>query len=188
MRKRVLQPSGTDVAPAVDLPVDHGACAPGSSTSDTLRYAGFGGASSSSAPFSLAAHTVSANHVETLTVQIVHQQVDSPCSGQEARGSEVVSNTVISPKEPPATRHTANQPVPPAQPEGMAMAPSLPIVHSGLNARALTMFLGEGEHPVASGIAAVASEATFGLVLAVRDVVGKLWLERQSEIKAACAL
>ena len=46
--------------------------------------------------------------------------------------------------------------------------------------------LGDGERPIASGIAAIASEATYGLIIAVRDVVSKLWAQRQDEIKAAC--
>ena len=56
-----------------------------------------------------------------------------------------------------------------------------------LRKRAETMLLGTGERSVASGIAAVASEGTYGLVIAVRGAASKLWDDRQDEIKAACA-
>ena len=49
------------------------------------------------------------------------------------------------------------------------------------------MLFGDGERPVRSRIDAVATTATYGLVLAVRDVGGKLWEAREDDIKAACA-
>ena len=78
-------------------------------------------------------------------------------------------------------------PPPPPRPPAPVAASAAHFDLSVLRKRAETMLLGTGERSVASGIAAVASEGTYGLVIAVRGAASKLWDDRQDEIKAACA-
>ena len=72
---------------------------------------------------------------------------------------------------------------PAAQQERPAAACSVPALHQ----RAERMLLGAGDGPTASGDPPAASSATYGLVLAVKEVVDGLWEEHAAEIKRRCA-
>ena len=122
---------------------------------------------------------------ETTSASLVRHV--SRVGGPEAPPSSTISEGSTSTAAAPAARHTANLAAAAASPTASATTASTPIDLSALLVRCVAMLLGEGEHPFASGIPAIASEPTYALVLAVRDVVGKLWEDQQGDIKAACA-
>lgn len=117
---------------------------------------------------------------------VTNKHVVSRACDPEARLSDVPVDGTPSQTDPTAADHCVN-------PSDQVAPPSAPVVPSpaafdlvALRERAESVMLGDGERPIASGIAAIASEATYGLIIAVRDVVSKLWAQRQDEIKAAC--
>ena len=50
----------------------------------------------------------------------------------------------------------------------------------------MSMLLGSGERPRASGMQPTADQATNGLVLDVRHAVAQLWASSADAVKAAC--
>jgi hypothetical protein len=87
----------------------------------------------------------------------------------------------------PAGREVGRQASASGAPHAAERACAAAIDQSALMERAWAMFFGEGERPVATGKDPVAAEATYELVLAVREVVGELWQARETDIRAACA-
>ena len=120
-------------------------------------------------------------------VPVTNKHVVSRACDPEARLSDVPVDGTPSQTDPTAADHCVN-------PSDQVAPPSAPVVPSpaafdlvALRERAESVMLGDGERPIASGIAAIASEATYGLIIAVRDVVSKLWAQRQDDIKSACS-
>ena len=113
--------------------------------------------------------------------------VDSPPADPEARLSGVPCGATTAGISPSVVGNTSN-PMPPHARDPLAAAAMLSSFDLGaLRTRLLTMMLGTGERPMASGLDAVATAGTFGLVVAVRDVVSKLWATQRDDIIAACA-
>ena len=67
-----------------------------------------------------------------------------------------------------------------------ACEPAALIEPTAFMERAKSMLLGSGERPIASGDPPVASTATVGLVLSVKEIVDELWASHAAEIKRCC--
>ena len=100
---------------------------------------------------------------------VTNKHVVSRACDPEARLSDVPVDGTPSQTDPTAADHCVN-------PSDQVAPPSAPVVPSpaafdlvALRERAESVMLGDGERPIASGIAAIASEATYGLIIAVRD-------------------
>lgn len=112
---------------------------------------------------------------------------DSHTQEVQARRSDVMCEASIEALRASSYVGTANLHSTVETPAAAMPPPPPRINHSALRTRAEKMLLGRGERPIASRIDKVATEATYGLVIAVSDVASQLWQARQDDIKAACA-
>ena len=104
------------------------------------------------------------------------------------------SETEAQPSDPIAIESTAAAaPCPPRQglqPHEHQASDSLPEGACSLQAlieRLERMIFGDGERPRASGLEKAESKATAAFVVAVRAAAGKLWLDREDDVKRALA-
>jgi hypothetical protein len=134
-----------------------------------------------------AARVGAASSNEAASTIVTREHFDSRTRYLESRPPEAVAVAATVAVDPPAARQAATLPVSSAPRTWWLLAALTTFDLSALKERAERMLLGDGEQPVVSGIAAVAGEATIGLVVAVRGVVETLWAARQDGIKAACA-
>ena len=107
---------------------------------------------------------------EEVTVHSASVRRVSRGSDLEARPPDILAEASPELIDPPAARQTTNSSEPASSPVAAAAAVTTPFDLSALKRRAQAMVLGDGERPVASGIAAVASEATYGLVRAAPQI------------------
>jgi hypothetical protein len=124
-----------------------------------------------------------ASSVEVQQTQHNGQHRLSRSGDREARHPDCMSDAASQLPDRDVGRQSTSSAAP-----SVAEAASTPTFDmASLLERAGDMLFGEGERPVATHIDPIAREATYGLVHAVRDVVGDLWKARENDIKAACA-
>ena len=172
-------------AAALPAPADGAVVADRSSTStpiaDTL--ATISGAATASFASTSTGRILSTLSPEAPAVSMADVELPAPDKRRRIPIESAPSATAAPELETSASRHAdaSSQPVVPVrQPAGM---PSL----LKLVERFKLVFLSGGDGPVATADGGVASEATFELVLAVRDAINALWEAHEQEIKRHCA-